>query len=289
MSTILITGASGYIGKALASRLAAQHQVLCLSRKDPGLAGTTWIRGDFSAIEDLHQLDPYRINTLVHLASVTGGCLERDGMLVNVEGTRCLMRYLIDHDCRKYVMASSVALVGLQSTLFRPQQVPLPDEHPCLDRDGYGFSKYMMEEVTRYYQRQNAQIDVINLRLANIVPDDARPGGISDLGCWALATISCMVHSDAVGLFALAAEAPCKPGLRILNGTCAKAWTTVPTAQQLRHWWGAELDLRHFEQPGHADDSAFDVRALRQELGFEATATLAILKAEGLRRAQSSR
>ena len=30
-------------------------------------------------------------------------------------------------------------------------------------------------------------------------------------------------------------------------------------------------------------------RALRQELGFEATATLAILKAEGLRRAQSSR
>jgi UDP-glucose 4-epimerase len=278
MSTILITGASGSVGKPLAGRLAEKHQVICLSRKNPGVAGTIWIRGDFASFEDLRQLDSYSIDTVVHLAAVTGGCLERDGLLVNVEGSRCLMRYLIDRGCPKFVMASSIALVGLQSLHFRPQQVPIPDEHPCLDREGYGFSKCMMEEVTRYYQRQNPQIDVINLRLAAITSDEARPGGMSDLGPWSLAGLACMVHSDAVRLFAMAAEAPCKPGLRILNGTCAKAWSTVPTAQLLRHWWGPDVDLRHYEQAGHTDDAAFDARALYRELGFEATATLAILE-----------
>ena len=30
-----------------------------------------------------------------------------------------------------------------------------------------------MEEATRYYHRQNTDIDVINLRLGSICPDDA--------------------------------------------------------------------------------------------------------------------
>lgn len=278
MSTILITGSSGRIGRPLAARLAAaQHQVLCLSRKDPGVAGTTWIRGDFAAAEDMRQLDSYRIDVLIHLAAVTGGCFEKEAFQINVEGSRRLMRYLIDRSCCKFVMASSIAVVGVQSPLFRPLQVPIPDEHPCLDRDGYGFSKYMMEEVTRYYHRQNPQIDVINLRLAAIVPDNAVPENLSELKPWSLATISRMVLSDAVRLFALAAEKPYKPGLRILNGTCAKAWCTAPTAQQLRRWWGPQADVRYYEQPGRADDSVFDACALRRELGFEATATLAIL------------
>ena len=277
MSTILITGASGFIGKALAGSLAGRHTVLCLSRKDPGVPGITWIRGDFAAFEDLRRLDAQPIDAVVHLAAVTGGCLERDGLLVNVEGTRCLMRYLMDRGCRKFVMASSIAVVGIQNPHFRPLRVPIPDDHPCLDHDGYGFSKYLMEEVTRYYQRQNEAIDVINLRLAAIQPDTARPRGLYDLGPWALGGVTCMVLSDAVRLFALAAEAPVKPGVRILNATCAKAWSTVPTAELLRHWWETAVDLRHYTQPGHADDSVYDVRALRRELGFEAAATLAAI------------
>jgi len=48
MSTVLITGASGFIGRALAPAMATHHQVLCMSRRDPGL-GLPWIRGDFGA------------------------------------------------------------------------------------------------------------------------------------------------------------------------------------------------------------------------------------------------
>ncbi|MFN2232524.1 MAG: NAD-dependent epimerase/dehydratase family protein, partial [Anaerolineae bacterium] len=91
MSKILVTGASGFIGKALAASLSKTHEVICMSRRNPGL-DLPWIRGEFSAFEDLRQLDQHDLDGVVHLAAVTGGCLERDGILVNVEGTRCLMR-----------------------------------------------------------------------------------------------------------------------------------------------------------------------------------------------------
>ena len=105
MSAILITGASGFIAQGLAPHLAGGHEVVCMSRRNPGLE-LPWVRGDFGSPEDLRQLDGHSIDVVVHLAAVTGGCLERDGMLVNVEGTRRLMRYLIDRGCRKFVMAS---------------------------------------------------------------------------------------------------------------------------------------------------------------------------------------
>ena len=112
MSTVLITGASGFIGQALAKSMSVKHEVLCMSRKRPG-ANLTWIRGNFGSFEDLRRLDQKPVDVVIHLAAVTGGCAERDGMLVNVEGTRCLMRYLIDHGCTKFVMASFYCRRGL--------------------------------------------------------------------------------------------------------------------------------------------------------------------------------
>lgn len=271
MSKILITGTSGLIGQALTRSLAARHEVLSMSRRDPGL-DLPWIRGDFACFEDLRQLDDHSIDAVVHLGAVTGGCLERDGMLVNVEGTRCLMRYLVDRGCRKFVTASSIALVGIQNTAFRPGQVPVPDEHPCLDRDGYGFSKYMMEEVTRYHHRQCTDLDIINLRLSSVCPDEGLPPpvGICPLGPWALGSITMMALSDAVRAFTLAVEAPSKPGLRIMNAAGPKAWVAAPVASVLRNWWGDDVDLSPFERPGHEFDSVYAVDRIREELGFEA-------------------
>jgi UDP-glucose 4-epimerase len=271
MSNVLITGASGFIGQALARSMSESHQIICLSRRDPRL-GLSWLRGTFSAFEDLRRLDAYDIDVVVHLAAVTGGCLERDGMLVNVDGTRCLMRYLIDRACHKFVLASSIAAVGFQNVGFRPLQLPIPDEHPCLDRDGYGFSKYMMEEVSKYYWRQNENIDVINLRLSSVVPDEGLPPPrkVGPLGEWALGSITLMARSDAVRAFTLAAEAPYKPGVRIVNAAGPKAWVADRVVDVLRNWWGDDVDLSHFEQPGHEYDSVYDVSRICQELGFVA-------------------
>jgi hypothetical protein len=78
-----------------------------------------------------------------------------------------------------------------------------------------------------------------------------------------------MTLRDAVRAFRLAVETPYQPGLRILNASGPRAWASVPTAEILRLWWPG-VDLSHYEQPGHEFDSVYDVRRIRDELGFVA-------------------
>ena len=271
MSTLLITGASGLIGRAVAAAMSSSHNIICMSRNDPEL-NLPWVKGEFGSFEDLRQLDDKRIDGVVHLGAVTGRCLERDGVLVNLESSRCLMRYLMDRGCRKFVMASSIAAVGFESEQFRPLHVPITNEHPCLDRDGYGFSKYLMEEVTKYYYRQNGEIDVINLRLSGVVRDDKMPllRKVGPLREWALGSITIMALSDATRVFTLAAQAPYRAGVRLMNAAGPKAWTAVPVVEILRNWWGTDVDLSFFQETGHEYSSVFDVNLIKQELGFVA-------------------
>ena len=280
MSVILVTGASGFIGSALSSALSSEHEVVGMSRHRIDLPHVRYIPGEFGSFEDLRQLDKLDIDVVVHLGAVTGGATERDCMLVNVEGTRCLMRYLIDRGCKKFVMASSIAAVGMQNIDFRPDQVPIPDEHPCYDRDGYGFSKYMMEEVTKYHWRQNQDIDVINLRLSSVAPDaDSRPKppGIRPLGNWSLGSLTVMLLPDAIRAFSLAASASHQSGVRTMNASASRAWATAPTADVLENWWGDTIDLSYYRNPGNKLYSAYSVTRIHEELGFAAESTLEYL------------
>lgn len=274
MAAVLITGTSGFIGQTLAERLRGSHEVVCLSRAETPVEGVVKFRGDFSRPEVLSQLDSQRIDTLIHLAAVTGGCTEEEGIRVNVGGTHGLLRYLTDRGCSKFVLASSIALIGVQNKLFRPLQVPIPDEHPCLDRDGYGLSKYLMEEVTRYLSLQNPELDIINIRLAAIAPEDAKLKPVSagdPLQDWALAGLSRMYLSDAVECFTRAAESPFKAGLRIMNAVAATACAVDPVPEVLKAWYGPDaalLDFSFFERPGHERDPVYDIRRIEAEIGF---------------------
>lgn len=277
MSTILITGASGLIGNLLVDELKIRHTVIAMSRRAPEGDGFTYVRGNFACWEDLAQLDEYQIDSVVHLAAVTGGCLEREGILVNVEGTRTLIQYLAKHGCKKCVLASSIAAIGFQHVDFVPDHLPITEEHGCYDRDGYGLSKYLMEEITRYLSRQNPELDILNIRLSSASTRELVPSGLREHGEWCLGGPTYMVVDDAVKLFALAVESPLKPGLRIVNGVASRVWSMVPTAVQLRHWWGDKVDLSYFERPGNEYASPFDTTRLEQEFGFEATKTLALI------------
>jgi nucleoside-diphosphate-sugar epimerase len=269
MGTTLITGVSGLIGKALAESLAKTRDVVGMSRKDPG-AGFPFVPGDFGREEDLRKLDGFDLDAVVHLAAVTGGCSERDGMMVNVEGTRCLMRHLIDRGVKKFVMASSIAVVGLQDKDFLPQALPMPDEHPCLDRHGYGFSKFLMEEVMKYHVRQTPDLDAIAFRLSVVTPRDGMPPKmkVCDRMDWGLGAMTVMPLEEALTLFTAGLDAPPKPGMRILNAVPAEAWAADPVADILEHWYGDAVDLSHYRQPGRERDSVFARGRLAEELGL---------------------
>ena len=270
MSRILLTGASGLIGGALVKALAGTHEVVCIGRRQPG-ADVPFVRGLFTSFEDLRGLDTYDFDVLVHLAAVTGGAREREGMLVNVEGTRCLMRYLIDRGCGKFVMVSSVAAIGIHQPRCGPLSLPISDDHPCLARGAYGWSKHMMEQVTHFYARLHEEIDVINLRPATVVPDDHRraPCAAGPIPAWTLGTITVLFLSDCVRALRLAIDAPLQPGLRTLNATAAHANVADTLPDVIRAWYpDTEYDLSWYERPGHERDSAFDIRRIEAELGF---------------------
>jgi nucleoside-diphosphate-sugar epimerase len=97
MSTILITGTSGFIGGALAASLADKHKVIGLSRQPTSIEGINAITGDFADPEELQKLDMHgEIDVLIHLAAVTGRGPEEACMEVNVAGSYRLLRRLID-------------------------------------------------------------------------------------------------------------------------------------------------------------------------------------------------
>jgi len=274
MSTILVTGAGGFIGRGMVEALKQEHTVVALYRSSvpADAASVVPVRGDFTDKKTLNALAAYPIDKTLHLAAVTGRCEEAEGVRVNVYGTFLMLQQLIGQGCTKFVLAGSIAAVGLQRPAFRPLAFPVPDEHPCLDSKGYGFSKYMVEEVCRYFCRQNPELDFLNLRCAAIFPDD-KPVPLVERGPareWALAGITRMTRRDIVRAYCLALDAEHRPGVRILNAVSPKAWATAPTAELVRDWCGTAPGLEYYDEPGKAFAGVFACDAIQRELGFVA-------------------
>ena len=110
------------------------------------------------------------------------------------------------------------------------------------------------------------------VRLASVADDTNMPPlvGLGPLGQWALGGITILALSDAIRAFRLATEAPYRPGVRTLNAVSPKAWVAAPVVEILRNWWGSDVDISHFEQPGNEFDSAYMVSRIEEELGFVA-------------------
>jgi len=269
MRNVLVTGASGFIGKEVAPTLAEKYRVVCIGRRDPGL-DLPWIQGAFHSPEDLRKLDEMPLDIVVHLAAETGKCSEREGFLVNVEGTRRLMRPFLERGCKKFVIASSIAAVGTQDPAFRPVQLPIQEDHPCLCTDAYGFSKFLMEEMTGYLYRQSSEIDVLHLRLGTVRAEGHLPPlrEAKAEGTWTLGAITLLGLQDAVRAFQTAVDAPYRAGVRILNVCDTRSWVRDPMPEVLKAWYGDDVDCSYYEREGREWDSAFSVTRLQEELGF---------------------
>jgi nucleoside-diphosphate-sugar epimerase len=269
---VLVTGASGFIGSRLVKTLGPAHKCIALSRK-PVEGAAVSVRGDFSQAEDLHVLDGHEISTVVHLASEIGGCGERAGLAVNVDGTRTLMRYLIDHGCRRFVMASSIAAVGCLDPAFRPRQLPVPDDHPCDATDAYGLSKWLLEELTYYFSRQRPDLDFTLFRIGLVMPEDTPPVDSEVLGSYTqpFTDLGAVSLHDVLAALRIAVAHPLAPGVRRMNLVAPVARTPIPTAEAVVELLGgraAGIDLSYYSVPGNEFSGVFSTARLRDTFGF---------------------
>jgi nucleoside-diphosphate-sugar epimerase len=267
----LLTGAAGFLGTGYLAALSPEKRArtVCLVRKTtPELAASAGsvIEGFFGDPATLQKLAAYPVTSAVHLAAVTGGCSEADAIAVNVEATRVLLRHLSDQGCRRFVLASSIAAVGLQRTDFVPAELPMTEAHPCLDKDGYGLSKHLMEQIAAYHHRQNPALVIFNLRFGVIAPDDAPASPFvptATAPAWTYAHFSKVRRADAVRAIRLAVEKPSTGECTTLNIVARQSDLAVSVQQLLSTW-----------HPGrtfaHAGNAVFSTEAAERELGFTA-------------------
>jgi UDP-glucose 4-epimerase len=280
VSAILVTGAGGFIGSNLARRLRAQHEVVCLSRK-PTDAGARSIAGAFHSFEDLRALDGIAIETAIHLAAETGGATEENALAVNVQGTRRLMRYLLDRGCRRFILASSICAAGAltaEGAPFVPRSLPIPADHPFEGRDPYGLSKWLMEGVARYFSRCCRDADIVSLRFGAVIDErtaDLKHVPAPQLGSWGFVRMGKVALDDVVRGIEAVLSHP-RPGYRQYNLVGPDNSSDEPVPQLIRAWLGeaaagldtAGLDLSHYERPGRAFDSLYSMAEMERDLGF---------------------
>ena len=118
MSSLLITGSNGFIGRKLVEKLdpARYERVYCLSRYANGTVGRLHQVKNFKSIR-ASILDPKSyasylpsIDTVVHLAAVTGKRPRKEYFAVNTDGTKILLEQCKQAGVRRFLHISSIAV-----------------------------------------------------------------------------------------------------------------------------------------------------------------------------------
>lgn len=215
MTTYGITGASGYLGRLLASRLAADPaaRVVGLDLRPPaGPAGLAFRQCDIRDPGLAQLLREERVGTLVHLAFYT--LPEGDARLaesVNLDGTRNVLRAAGEAGIRRLVLASSAAAYGSHPD----NPVPMREDQPLRPNHEFPYSwhKAEQERMVGEFERDHPQVAIVILRpCALIGPHIDNPTGASLRQKFLIhisddATPLQFIHEqDAAEAFALAAR-----------------------------------------------------------------------------------
>lgn len=186
---ILITGAHGFVGKALVARLLNDANAL------PGLTRLSLmdLAFDAPASDPRVQLLPGSItdpalvaqafaqpvDIVFHLASIPGGMAEREVLLgrqVNLDATVHLL------EAARLQAGPSAAPVFVFASTIAALGAPLPaggvDDHtPCTPKLSYGAHKLIGEILVADYTRRG-WVDGRSVRLSGIVARPAGPSGL---------------------------------------------------------------------------------------------------------------
>lgn len=176
----LVTGATGFVGAAVARRLlAAGHEVRALARAGSNRANLDGldievVTGDLTETESLARA-AMGCDALFHVAAdYRLWAPDFDAMMrTNVDGSRNMVRAAADAGCGRIVYTSSVATLGLNAD-GEPadEDTPVSFDHMI---GPYKQSKFRAEEaVMRLVREDGAPVVIVNPS-APVGPRDIRP------------------------------------------------------------------------------------------------------------------
>jgi len=143
--SVFVTGAGGFIGRALVSRLvaSADRKVKCLTRQaaPESAAGNGKVQ---AVIGDLLDDSRYKsalagADVVVHLAAATGRAAPAEYSRVNVEGTRTLVRACKDAGVRRLLYVSTIA-AGYPDQRYYPYARTKAEAEAIVRQSGLAFT-----------------------------------------------------------------------------------------------------------------------------------------------------
>jgi UDP-glucose 4-epimerase len=155
---VLVTGGAGYVGGAVCSELAREHEVVILDVQEPAGEHGRYLRGSILSAADLAWATE-GCQAVVHLAAIPHPLSDSPDriMQVNVTGTGRVLEAAANAGVRRVVMASSDSAYGFMfgEGRIKPRYLPVDEAHPLRPRDPYGLSKLLGEEICRCCTRRH--------------------------------------------------------------------------------------------------------------------------------------
>jgi len=158
---ILVTGATGFIGKNLVRALAQDknNHIICLVRRSSHIEaleslGVSFVFGDITDIDTLMRI-AYDIDIVFHCAAYVDNRNRKKLALVNIQGTHNVLDYCKKKKVKRVVYVSSVAV-----TSGNPD-VTLTEDLPYCHSNNYGWSKIEAEKAAMEYRAQGHDIVIV--------------------------------------------------------------------------------------------------------------------------------
>jgi nucleoside-diphosphate-sugar epimerase len=192
---VLITGASGEIGKNLLAALSKNKDitVVAFDRNQPQHMSKNFIKGDITDRKVLKRLfSKHKFHTVFHLASLLSVSSERspqEAHRINVDGTLNLLEYA---KSTRFIFTSSIAVYGLPSLYAKEAARKITEDKYNFPLTMYGANKLYAELLGQYFNRRYGT-DFRAVRLPGVISTNSLPsGGTSDFAPE-------MIHSAAYG------------------------------------------------------------------------------------------
>lgn len=275
---ILVTGASGFIGRQVVRQLSGTHQVTALDHQPPPAphpAGVVEITCDLRDGE----FPAMRFDSIVHLAALGGvrPSIERplDYLETNLRGTLRLLEHARQHRTPRFIFASSSSVYG--PTDGRPSS----EDDPLSPCSPYALTKQQGEQWGRLYAQRH-DLDFIALRLFAVWGEGQRPDlALESFRRKILAGETIAIHGDGsqrrdlthVSDVARAVEAAIRwsgSGFEVFNigtGTNHSVNDMLRAAEQ---WTGLEAKVVYgAEHPADVPATLADVGKAKKQLEWE--------------------